>query len=94
MESPRDCQCCRRPADGSGLVYRRNGEIVHGGALLQCDVCERYACSACLRVHDILSGYDFLCHDCLCELDKARSEVDTRTAATNAPRNAVRDEPS
>jgi hypothetical protein len=32
--------------------------------MLQCDVCERYACSECLQVYDILSGYDFLCHDC------------------------------
>lgn len=32
--------------------------------LLQCDVCERFACAECLEVYDILSGYDFLCDEC------------------------------
>jgi hypothetical protein len=32
--------------------------------MLQCDVCERYACADCLQVYDIFSGYDFLCHEC------------------------------
>jgi hypothetical protein len=32
--------------------------------MLQCDVCERYACAECLQVYDIFSGYDFLCHEC------------------------------
>jgi hypothetical protein len=27
-------------------------------------VCERFACSECLEVYDILSGDDFLCHTC------------------------------
>ena len=35
---------------------------------MQCDVCERFACAACLEVYDILSGYDFLCHTCAREL--------------------------
>jgi hypothetical protein len=37
---------------------------VHNDAFLQCDICERYACAECLSVYDILSGYDFLCHEC------------------------------
>jgi hypothetical protein len=38
--------------------------VLHQESLLQCDVCERYACAECLQVYDILSGYDFLCHEC------------------------------
>jgi hypothetical protein len=37
-------------------------------ALLQCDICERFACAECLKVYDIFSGYDFLCHECAREL--------------------------
>ena len=37
---------------------------MHNEALLQCDVCERYACAECLEVYNIFSGYDFLCHTC------------------------------
>jgi hypothetical protein len=72
MEPPHSCQACRRAVDESRLDYRRGDGIVHNPALLQCDVCERYACADCLRVYDILSGYDFLCHDCARELEKAR----------------------
>jgi hypothetical protein len=39
--------------------------VVRNEALLQCDICERYACAECLQVYDIFSGYDFLCHDCV-----------------------------
>lgn len=38
--------------------------MVHNEGFLQCDVCERFACAECLKVYDILSGYDFLCHEC------------------------------
>ena len=38
--------------------------MVRNEALLQCDICERYACAECLQVYDIFSGYDFLCHEC------------------------------
>ena len=40
-------------------------------SLLQCDVCERYACADCLSVYDILSGYDFLCDACAREIETA-----------------------
>jgi hypothetical protein len=43
--------------------------------MLQCDICERYACADCLRVYDICSGYDFVCHDCARELETARLKV-------------------
>lgn len=46
------------------MTYRRGAGVVHHESLLQCDVCERYACAECLEVYDILSGYDFLCHTC------------------------------
>jgi hypothetical protein len=46
--------------------------VLHNASLLQCDICERYACADCLRVYDILSGYDFVCHDCARELEEAR----------------------
>ena len=58
------CQSCRRPSSDGGLSYRRGTDVVRNDALLQCDVCERYACADCLQVYDILSGYDFLCHEC------------------------------
>ena len=59
------CQSCRRPP-GEGLLSYRKGTagIVRNDAMLQCDVCERYACAECLQVYDIFSGYDFLCHEC------------------------------
>jgi hypothetical protein len=49
---------------GSLLSYRKGETVVTHGSLLQCDVCERFACAECLQVYDILSGYDFLCHEC------------------------------
>jgi hypothetical protein len=68
MQPPSDCQACRRSADAQRLAYRRGDSTVHRETLLQCDVCERFACAACLEVYDILSGYDFLCHACAREL--------------------------
>ena len=58
------CQSCHRVADPSLLAYRRGTGVVRREGLLQCDVCERYACAECLEVYDIFSGYDFLCHEC------------------------------
>jgi hypothetical protein len=58
--------------DASRLLYRRGDHVLHNASLLQCDICERYACADCLRVYDILSGYDFVCHDCARELEEAR----------------------
>jgi len=46
----------------------RGSELVRHATLLQCDVCERFACAECLEVYDILSGYDFLCHECARQL--------------------------
>ena len=46
------------------LTYRKGAGVVRNDAMLQCDVCERYACVECLQVYDIFSGYDFLCHEC------------------------------
>lgn len=63
MEPPSACQTCRRPA-APGQAYRKGSETICHESLLQCDVCERFACPDCLEVYDILSGYDFLCHDC------------------------------
>lgn len=64
MEPPSSCQACRRAVSGAQLSYRKGNERVHHETLLQCDVCERFACAECLEVYDILSGYDFLCHEC------------------------------
>jgi hypothetical protein len=58
------CQSCRRAPTDSLLAYRKGSAVVHNEALLQCDICERFACAECLQVYDILSGYDFLCHEC------------------------------
>jgi hypothetical protein len=68
MQPPSACQACSHSAVGQWLVYRRGDNTVHRETLLQCDVCERFACAACLEVYDILSGYDFLCHACAREL--------------------------
>lgn len=68
MEPPSSCQACRRPAEPGQLSYRRGNEVVHHESFLQCDICERFACAECLQVYDILSGYDFLCHDCASQL--------------------------
>lgn len=71
MEPLERCQSCRQAVTDSRLEYR--GEhVVHSRDLLQCDVCERFACAECLRVYDICSGYDFLCHTCARELEQAR----------------------
>jgi hypothetical protein len=64
MQSSSTCQSCRRPADDTLLSYRKGDDIVRHETLLQCDICERFACAECLQVYDIFSGYDFLCHDC------------------------------
>jgi len=64
MAPPFHCQACRRSAHEVVFRYRKGEEIVKHDALLQCDVCERYACGDCLEVYDILSGDDFLCHAC------------------------------
>jgi hypothetical protein len=64
MHPSTTCQSCRRPPSDSVLSYRRGADVVRNDAMLQCDVCERYACADCLQVYDILSGYDFLCHEC------------------------------
>ena len=40
---------------------------------LQCDICERELCAACLSVYDIISGYDFLCRDCAAAFPRARA---------------------
>jgi hypothetical protein len=50
------------------LNYRRGTAHLHNEGLLQCDICERYACADCLKVYNILSGYDFVCHECAREL--------------------------
>jgi hypothetical protein len=72
MEPPGSCQSCRQTVTDSRLDYRRGEAVVHNHSLLQCDICERYACAECLRVYDILSGYDFVCHECARELELAR----------------------
>ena len=64
MEPSSRCQSCRREADAGLLSYRRGSSFVHNEALLQCDICERFACADCLQVYNIYSGYDFLCHEC------------------------------
>jgi hypothetical protein len=68
VEPPTTCQSCRQAATEARLAYRRGAATICHEALLQCDVCERFACAECLRVYDILSGYDFLCDDCAREL--------------------------
>ena len=64
MQTLTNCQSCRRPADERSLSYRKGAAVLRHETFLQCDVCERYACSECLQVYDILSEYDFLCHEC------------------------------
>jgi len=72
MQPPSTCQSCRRSATGSLLSYRKGpADVVRNEALLQCDVCERFACAECLQVYDIFSGYDFLCHECARQFDLA-----------------------
>jgi hypothetical protein len=72
MEPPGSCQSCRQTVTEGRLVYRRGDQVVRNHALLQCDICERFACAECLRVYDLCSGYDFICHACARELQKAR----------------------
>jgi hypothetical protein len=64
MSAPSSCQSCRRVPTAALLDYRKGTAVVHNDTFLQCDICERYACADCLQVYDILSAYDFLCHDC------------------------------
>ncbi len=64
MNPPSNCQSCRRTATESLLRYRKGESLVHNETFLQCDVCERFACADCLAVYEIVSGYDFLCHEC------------------------------
>ncbi len=65
MEPPGSCQSCRQAVTESRLAYRKGANaLIHNQALLQCDICERFACAECLGVYDIFSGYDFLCHEC------------------------------
>ena len=71
MEPPASCQSCRREVTEGALDYRKGSGIVHHQGLLQCDVCERFACADCLRVYDIVSGYDFLCDHCAREMKLA-----------------------
>jgi hypothetical protein len=75
MEPLGSCQSCRQVVTESRLEYRRGDKVVHNADLLQCDICERYACAECLRVYDICSGYDFLCDTCAHELESARLKV-------------------
>jgi hypothetical protein len=75
MEPLGSCQSCRQIVTESRLEYRRGDTVVHNADLLQCDICERYACADCLRVYDICSGYDFLCDTCARELESARLKV-------------------
>jgi hypothetical protein len=72
MEPHVRCQSCRQAVTPSRLEYRRGEHVVHNHDLLQCDICERFACADCLGVYDIYSGYDFLCHACARELEEAR----------------------
>jgi hypothetical protein len=72
MEPPASCQSCRRTVTEGLLDYRKGTALVPQQSLLQCDVCERYACPECLRVYDIFSGYDFLCDTCAREIEIAR----------------------
>ena len=64
MTSTPTCQACRRTATERLLSYRKGSGLIRNESFLQCDICERFACADCLQVYDILSGYDFLCHDC------------------------------
>ena len=68
MQLPSNCQSCHRSASEATLTYRKGEEHLSYDALLQCDICERFACAGCLEVYDLLSGYDFLCHECAREL--------------------------
>jgi hypothetical protein len=86
MEPPETCRCCRRVPDAARLEYRRGDRVVRNGALLQCDVCERLACADCLGVYDILSGYDFLCHDCARQIEPTRLQTALAQNQPDRPR--------
>ena len=73
MERTSNCQACRRPPDESLLSYRKGTSVLRHESFLQCDICERYACAECLQVYNILSGYDFLCHDCAREFEPSKT---------------------
>jgi hypothetical protein len=64
MQPISQCQSCRRLSSEPLLRYQKGSSVVCRDGFLQCDICERFACAECLRVYDILSGYDFLCHEC------------------------------
>ena len=64
VQAAPQCQSCRRSPSEPLLNYQKGTGVVRNDAFLQCDVCERFACADCLKVYDILSGYDFLCHEC------------------------------
>jgi hypothetical protein len=65
MQTASSCQSCRRSPSEQLLRYQKgNNTVVRNDGFLQCDICERYACADCLKVYDIFSGYDFLCHEC------------------------------
>ena len=70
MQPPSTCQACHKEVRGNLLDYRRGNACLHRESLLQCDICERFACADCLRVYDILSGYDFVCHECATQLEE------------------------
>ena len=72
MQLPSNCQSCHRSASEATLTYRKGEEHLSYDSLLQCDICERFACAGCLEVYDLLSGYDFLCHECAREIEPAR----------------------
>jgi hypothetical protein len=72
MEPPFRCESCHQAVTPSRLEYRRGHQVVHNHDLLQCDICERFACADCLGVYDLYSGYDFLCHACARGLEEAR----------------------
>ena len=76
MLPPSTCQACHREARGPLLDYQRGATCLHRESLLQCDICERFACAECLAVYDILSGYDFVCHDCARQLGRGPSSRD------------------
>lgn len=68
------CQSCHRPQNPEALAYRKGEARVSHASFLQCDVCERLLCSACLQIYDILSGEDFLCSACAAQLPSAVRE--------------------
>lgn len=74
------CRSCHRAATAQALEYRKGAEKAHYPNLLQCDVCERELCSDCLEIYDILSGHDFLCHDCAHQFRVQGGPISARTS--------------